>query len=229
MSHMYTTAILLAGGSGTRMRSFVAKQELCIAGESLLSHAARALQAAESVDAIVAVVREDEHLFAERELSGLSKLVCVVTGGADRTASAARGVAAVPWGTELVAIHDAARPLITPRDIDAVVHAAEKTGAAIGGLAVADTVKRIDGEGFVSETLDRSALFLAATPQVFRLDWYVDAMHAHRESVTDDCMLMEASGHRVSAVPLQDENRKITVPQDLMYAEFVIKKRGERQ
>ena len=227
MSHIYTTAILLAAGSGTRMHAPVAKQELCLLGESLLRHAARALASSPLIDAIVTVVREDEVAFAQSELSDIAKNVGVVTGGEDRRASAARGFAAVPKMTRLVAIHDAARPLITRRDIDAVVRRASVTGAAIAVAPIYDTVKEVGEDGGICATHDRSRLFLAATPQVFFADWYADAMALDVGGVTDDAMLLEAAGHRVDAVLLSDENRKVTSPEDLLYAEFIMKRRGE--
>ncbi|HBJ19040.1 MAG TPA: bifunctional 2-C-methyl-D-erythritol 4-phosphate cytidylyltransferase/2-C-methyl-D-erythritol 2,4-cyclodiphosphate synthase, partial [Clostridiales bacterium] len=187
----YTTAVILAAGSGTRMGCPTAKQELCLLGESLPLHTLRAFETS-SVDAIVVVVRTDEIPFAERECRAFSKVKRIVVGGADRRESAARGFAAIPEESELVAIHDAARPLITPRDIDRTVSLAAACGAAIPVTEVADTVKMVGDDGLVLSTLDRANLRLAATPQVLRTDLYAEALTAAEgKTVTDDAMMFE--------------------------------------
>lgn len=224
-SCLFTAAVILAAGSGTRMGCRTAKQELCLLGESLLRHTLRAFEAS-VVDAIVVVVRADELPFAEREIRGFAKVKSIVVGGADRRESAARGFAAIPRESRLVAIHDAARPLITPRDINATVALAATCGAAVPVSEVTDTVKSVREDGEISGTPDRSALRLAATPQVFRTDWYAEAMTVGGErSVTDDSMLLELAGMPVRIVLLQDENRKITTPRDLDYAEYILERR----
>ena len=223
----YTTAVILAAGNGTRMGCEVAKQELLLLGESLLRHTLRAFEES-SVDAVVVVVRADEIAFAERETEGFSKVKRIVVGGSDRRESAARGFAAIPKESTLVAIHDAARPLITPRDIDSVVTVAASCGAALPVTEVVDTVKAVDEDGHVRATLNRSELRLAATPQVFFADWYAEALGKVGEGITDDAMMLEAIGKPVQTVLLKDENRKITTPRDLAYAEYIMERRKKK-
>lgn len=223
-SYPYTTAVILAAGSGTRMGCPTAKQEIRILGESLLRHTVRAFENS-SVRAIVVVVRADETAFAEEACRGFSKVKRIVVGGADRRASAALGFAAIPEESGLVALHDAARPLITPRDIDATVRLAAECGAAIPVSEVADTVKSVGEDGCVRATYDRATLRLAATPQVFRTDWYAAALAARATGVTDDSMLLESIGKPVHTCLLSDENRKVTTQSDLAYAEYIMERR----
>ncbi len=222
----YCTAILLAAGSGTRFDPNKTKQRHMLLGKSVLRRSAEALCASEYVDALVAVVREDECEIARRELSFLSKPYTVVIGGQTRQASAAIGFRNIPEETTEVLIHDAARCLIRTEGVDRVALAVRAHGAASAVSAVHDTVKQLDGEGRIASTLDRSRLCLAATPQGFSVPIYREAL-ACPVSVTDDNMLVEHLGMRVYPVYVA-ENPKITTPEDMHYAEFLLGKRGER-
>lgn len=226
-SRPYTTAVILAAGNGTRMGCKVAKQELCLLGESLLRHTLRAFEMS-SVDAVVVVIRADEIAFAECEARGFAKVQRIVVGGENRRESAARGFAVIPKESELVAIHDAARPLVTPRDIDAVVALAAVSGAAVPVETVVDTVKVVDADGYIRTTLNRAELRLAATPQAFSVDLYAEALNAACEGATDDAMMVESIGRPVRTVLLSDENRKITTQSDLAYAEYIMERRKKK-
>jgi 2-C-methyl-D-erythritol 4-phosphate cytidylyltransferase len=131
------------------------------------------------------------------------------------------GLAAVPRGTRWIAVHDAARPLVTPERVSAVVRVAREHGAALLALPVRDTLKRAV-DGCVVETPDRDAFFVAQTPQAFRLDWLLEGLakaEAEERVATDDASLVEALGVAVHLVPGDVENVKITVPSDLVAAE----------
>lgn len=151
----------------------------------------------------------------------------IVDGGAERFESVANALAKIPSEIEFVAIHDAVRPLVTPRQIDAAFSAAREHGAAMLGVPLADTLKRIEGTTIV-ETIPRAGLWQAQTPQVFRRDWLVEA-YANRAklgtAITDDAQLVEASGHPVVAVAGSGSNFKITTKDDLELAEAVVKAR----
>jgi 2-C-methyl-D-erythritol 4-phosphate cytidylyltransferase len=227
---MNTLAILVAAGRGERMRAERPKAFLALGGEPLLLKAARAFEAAASVDALVAVVPESELDEAARQLEGLDKLVAVVRGGERRQDSVLEGLKQAPDGFDgVVLVHDAARPLVEPALIDAVASAARASGAALPVLALVDTVKRVR-DGQVLETLDRSELGSAQTPQGFRFALLARAYEeAFRDcvTVTDEAMAVERLGAPVAAVPGSPRNRKITTPEDLAWAEGILA-RGNR-
>ena len=222
---MHALAILVAAGRGERMGAGRPKAFLGLAGEPLLLKAARAFEAARSVDAIVAVVPADEIDTARALLAPLGKVAAVVTGGARRQDSVLEGLKQAPEGFEgVVLVHDAARPLVDAALIEAVVRAADEGGAALPVLDLVDTVKRVR-DGRVVETLDRSELGGAQTPQGFRFRLLVDAYEAafrDRVVLTDEAMAVERLGLPVTAVPGSPRNRKITTPEDLAWAEGVL-------
>ncbi len=159
---------------------------------------------------------------------GLTKLTRIVAGGATRQASVLAGLAAVSAETDYICIHDGARPLILPEQIDRVAIMAFTTRAAAAATPATDTVKRIDRKGNIRETIDRSTVWLAQTPQIFYLPLYYAAVeHANKEglTVTDDCMLAESAGFSVRLVDCGKENFKITVPTDLCMAEAILRER----
>ncbi|MET0306389.1 MAG: 2-C-methyl-D-erythritol 4-phosphate cytidylyltransferase, partial [Solirubrobacterales bacterium] len=152
----------------------------------------------------------------------------VVDGGATRAQSVANALAAV--GTELVAIHDAARPLVTPELVEGVVATLVTDPDADGAIAatpVTDTIKRAP-EGVIEATVDRARLWAAQTPQVFRVEALrraLEADPARVESATDEAMLIEAAGGRVLIHPATPENLKVTTPLDLRLAELLLTER----
>jgi 2-C-methyl-D-erythritol 4-phosphate cytidylyltransferase len=223
-------AILVAAGRGERMRSPRPKAFLELLGEPLLLRAARAFEAARTVDAIVAVVPEDEIDNARRLLQPLRKLKAVVAGGPRRQDSVLAGLKHAPDGfTGTVLVHDAARALVDADLVDAVTHAAEDTGAAVPVLTLVDTIKRV-GEGRVLETIDRSGLAAAQTPQGFRFELLATAYEAafrDRVTVTDEAMAVERLGVPVAAVAGSTANLKITTPSDLAHAEGLLRRRSE--
>jgi 2-C-methyl-D-erythritol 2,4-cyclodiphosphate synthase/2-C-methyl-D-erythritol 4-phosphate cytidylyltransferase len=227
--NMQVTAVILAGGSGTRMGADTTKQQLIIGGMSVLRRTVLAFAACPSIDNIVAVVKEGEEQFANAELCDIEKLTKVVVGGSCRAMSAKLGFEAVPANCDLVAIHDAARMLITPDDIDRVVRAAASFGAATAVSKVYDTVKLVDDGELISRTLTRENVRLAQTPQVFKRELYQRALEEIEslENITDDNMMAELIGAPIRAVVIEGENLKITTPKDIRYAEFLLRERGE--
>jgi 2-C-methyl-D-erythritol 4-phosphate cytidylyltransferase len=222
---MPAVAILVAAGRGQRMGRDRPKAFLPLAGQPLLLRSARAFDAAPSVEAIVAVVPEDQVEAARELLGSLAKPVAVVPGGPRRQDSVLEGLKGLPSGFGgVVLVHDAARPLVDVELIEAVCGAAEETGAALPVLALADTVKRVR-DGRVVETLDRNELAAAQTPQGFRLAVLVSAYEAafrDRLILTDEAMAVERLGAPVRAVAGSPVNRKITTPEDLQWAEGLV-------
>jgi 2-C-methyl-D-erythritol 4-phosphate cytidylyltransferase len=222
-----TCAVIVAAGSGSRMGSAVPKQFLELGGMPVVARTLRAYQNSDYITDIVVVRRpEDAGIYEEYAARfGLRKLRASVEGGATRQESVLRGVEAVPAKTAYVAIADAARPLVGTREIDLVCLAAYRYGAATAAYPSADTVKTAD-KGFIEETVDRSRVWLAATPQVFSLPVYRAAAYSCLEegfAGTDDNSLAEHIGVRVRIVECSRRNFKITEPADLIAAEALLR------
>jgi 2-C-methyl-D-erythritol 4-phosphate cytidylyltransferase len=219
-------AILVAAGRGERMGAGRPKAFLSLGGQSILLRAALAFDAASSVDAIVAVVPEAEIAEAGDILAASPKLRSVVAGGPLRQDSVLEGMKQAPDGFEgVVLVHDAARPFVEPELIDAVARAAREHGAALPVLALVETVKRVR-QGRVVETVDRGELAGAQTPQGFRFALLARAYEAafrDRVTLTDEAMAVERLGENVVAVPGSSRNRKLTTPEDLAWAEEVLR------
>lgn len=222
--------ILPAAGKSSRFRDRDKKVFTNLDGRAVWLRAAELFVTRPDVcQCLIVVAPEDQEMFRRRYGANLAFLnVKIADGGAERFDSVANALARLEDEAEFVAIHDAARPCVTAELIDSVFTAAAKTGAAMLGLSVSDTVKRADSQGRVEATLDRRNLWLAQTPQVFRRDWLV-AAYADRArlgaSVTDDAQLIEAAGHPVYLVTGSASNLKITTREDLALAEAVLKSR----
>ncbi len=151
----------------------------------------------------------------------------LINGGAERFESVANALAEIPPEVDFVAVHDAVRPLTQPAHIDAVFAVASQHGAAMLAVPLADTLKRVEADRVV-ETVSRTGLWQAQTPQVFRRDWLVAAYQRFAElpgAITDDAQLIEAAGHTVHVVPGSPANFKITTRDDLTLADAVLKGR----
>ncbi|MBL0389432.1 2-C-methyl-D-erythritol 4-phosphate cytidylyltransferase [Tumebacillus sp. ITR2] len=220
---MQTEVIVVAAGSGTRMGSAMKKQYLPLDGAPILVRTLQTLAACPTVHRIVLVVAaEDVPYISELiEAYHLSKIGDVVAGGRERQDSVRNGIGALLHNTEIAAVHDAARPLVTPEEVEAVLTAAKMFGAATLGVPVKDTIKRVD-QGQVRETLQRSDLWAVHTPQAFRCEWLAEAhMRAWEQDYTgtDDASLVEWAGYPVSMVEGLYSNLKVTTPEDLVIAE----------
>jgi len=221
---MSVVAIVLAAGRGERFGGDVPKGFTSLAGRSLLAHSVLALAASPEIDRVLPVVPVDLDARAKgclAEFDGVEKALPPVVGGAERQDSMRAGLAAVPAGTAFVAVHDAARPLVPPSRVSAVVRAAREHGAALLAIPVRDTLKRAEA-GRVVETPERAGFFAAQTPQVFRVELLREGLakaEAQGRRASDDAALVEALGVPVHLVPGDPENLKITVPSDLAAAE----------
>lgn len=221
MSGRFVSAIVVAAGSATRMGG--EKQRLLLGGMPVLARTLTVLQTTPCIDEIVLVAREaDRAEFAEYATRyGISKLAAVVCGGSTRQQSVQNGVAAVSNQATLLAIHDGARPLITPHDVTAVVDAAAEYGGATAATPVKDTIKLANDDGTIASTPDRSRLWAVQTPQVFCRTQYCQATAAAlaaERDFTDDCQLFEFAGFSVRLVSTGYQNIKITTPEDMIAA-----------
>jgi 2-C-methyl-D-erythritol 4-phosphate cytidylyltransferase len=200
---MEAGVILVAAGEGRRFggpKAFVALE-----GRTLLERAAEPF--ASFRDRVVVARAED---LARARLPGWK----VVAGGPRRRDSVERGLAALDAATEVVLVHDAARPLVPPAVVERVRAAAGRHGAVVPGIPLTDTIKRVRGERVV-ETLDRSALVAVQTPQGFRVDLLRRALASGGGDFTDDAAIVEGLGEPVVVVPGDPRNLKVTVPEDL--------------
>ena len=221
--------ILPAAGRSTRFGD--AKQKKIHAeldGRAVWLRAADAFLGRDDVgQVIVAISPDDRELFDRRYQANVAFLgITVVEGGAERSDTVARALEAVDPSRDFVAVHDAARPCVTPEEVDAVFAAAIEHGAALLAVAVADTLKRVGPDKMTIETVPRAGLHGAQTPQVFRKDWLRNA-YANRarigEAITDDAQLVEALGHHCAIVEGSPMNLKITTQADLRLAAAILK------
>ncbi len=214
------TAIIVAAGGGTRFGGDTPKQFLEISGKPLLVHTLERFEECGAIGSIVLVLASDR----VSELSDIGKkyqipkLTRVVPGGATRSESVSRGLAAIPGGCDVVAVHDGARPLVTADEIAATVRAAAEFGAACLTAPVTDTIKEISG-GVIRRTIDRSTLRRALTPQAFRYDILRRAFDGADlgDNATDECCLVEKLGVSIHVIDGSPRNIKVTTPDDLNF------------
>lgn len=177
------------------------------------------------VQTILVIAPDDLDWFRDQFRANLAFMdVQVVAGGATRSQSVRNALNSLATDAEFVAVHDAARPLLAREWVDQVFAAAVRHGAAIPGLPISSTVKRVSAESTVVETVDRSSLVMAQTPQVFARDVLENAYRICREwkSATDEASLVERTGHPVAVIPGWPMNIKITTPQDFRLAELFV-------
>ena len=229
MSEAYgkTAAIVLAGGTGTRMGSAVPKQYMPLMGQPVLCYSLQAFENSPLVDEIILVAEKEaeEHLVNFK----FDKLRCRVEGGAERFWSVAYGLRACDQDTAYVLIHDGARPLLDEGIIERTLAGAKQAGGAVAAMPVKDTIKRVNAEGFAIETPDRKALWQMQTPQTFSYPLIFSSYNklvqqSPLPSVTDDAEVAELmSGHQSLMVEGSYRNIKLTTPEDLLIAEAFLK------
>ncbi len=229
------SAVILAAGSGSRMNGQnKTKQWLEIGGVPAVVRCASAFQACGAVKEIIIAAREDElPLYADfAEIYGISKLKAVVKGGNTRQTSALEGFKRISDKATHVAVHDAARCLVTTQMIKKVIDAAVADGAAIAACPSGDTVKISVKNTLVGQTPERSRVWIAQTPQIFETEIYrASAYTALKDGspVTDDASMAENAGFKVRLVDCGRENIKITEQIDLFIAESILRYREETE
>lgn len=231
---MSVAALVLAAGRGERLAADLPKAFVPLSGTPLLVHSILAMAQVPEVSWIVPVLAESDHGYYAAlagQLSQVSGLLKPVTGGVERQDSMRAGLAALPESVEWVAVHDAARPLVLPSDVSNAIAMAKENGAALLVSPVRDTVKRVV-DGKVVETPAREELYAAQTPQVFRRDWLVEAVEkaaATNLLGTDDAQLVEEMGKDVWIVEGSPDNIKITLPEDVIFGEAILRRRAARR
>lgn len=233
LGRFFCSALITAGGSGSRMGGEKPKQFIELDGVPAVARTLAVFEACPFIREIVVSARAGEETLY-RELAdryGITKLTAVATGGETRQESALNGLKAVSDRSDFLLIHDAARCLVTERIIADTLAAAVKYGCAAAAHRSADTVKRADRSGFVAETLDRETIWLAQTPQVFQTKIYRAVAYYSAENgfeATDDCALAERVGYRVKLVECGSENLKLTYPEDVGAALCILRSSEEK-
>jgi 2-C-methyl-D-erythritol 4-phosphate cytidylyltransferase len=222
------SAIIVAAGSGVRLGSGVPKAFVKVGGRAMLSYSLGAVAQVSSIGEVVITVPEGFQSAARAEVAaaGLRVPVKITPGGIERQDSVRIALALTSSESQLVVVHDAARPLATPAIFEACLRAAARAGGAIAAIPVADTLKRVDdGDHAIAATVARTGLWQAQTPQAFRRDLLLEAHRrglSQRVVATDDADLVERTGVRVEVVEGSTANLKITTPSDLAIVEAIV-------
>lgn len=219
-------ALVAAAGSSSRMGG-INKLLEPLDGIPVLVRTLTALERAQRVDSIVIATREEDLITVSQlcKTYGITKCKKVIRGGEDREHSVLLAALETDPDTELLAVQDGARPLVSPDLIDRVIEAAQRCGAAAPAVPVKDTVKTVREDGAVEETLERSRLRAVQTPQVFEASLLKAALQAALEegaALTDDCSAVERLGKVVYLIEGEETNLKITTPTDLILAEALL-------
>lgn len=238
------TAIVLAAGSGSRMKSDVAKQYMLLQGRPLIWYALHVIEESSVIDDCILVTGAEDIVYVKEEIVerfGFHKVDTIVAGGKERYDSVNNalqvirdGDMAVPNEDGYIFIHDGARPFLTEEILKRCLAQVVHTGACVAGMPVKDTIKIADSEGCAVQTPDRSLVWQIQTPQVFECPLITTAYEAFiREKdktgadgrkITDDAMVVESfTGKRVRLVNGSYENIKITTPEDLIIAEALLR------
>lgn len=227
---MKITAIIAAGGKGTRMGADKNKVFLPIGGREVLHYTISAFEWNKNIDDIIIVTGADDIDECKTLIknSNFRKVSLIAEGGKMRQQSVMNGLKQAHG--DIVLIHDGARALITDKEIDNAIEDCMRYGAAAAGVKCKDTLKSADKKGFITATVDRENTYLIQTPQVFKLS-EIKELHKRAETegfeATDDCMIAEHYGVRVKISDGSYENIKLTTPGDMLIAEEILRNRGE--
>lgn len=227
---MKIVALVAAAGKGRRMNSRISKPFIPISGKPILAYTIDKFEKCKSIDKIYLIVSPEEKEICHKNILlryNFSKVQELVDGGDTRQDSIYNGLKALDKDTDIVVIHDGARPLIEEIIIQDSIEKAQKYGAAITAIPIKDTVKKSKKNFYINKTLNREEIWRAQTPQTFKYDIILSAYHqAYKDNylATDDSAIVERYGHKVKLIIGSEENIKITTPFDLIVAEVFLKK-----
>jgi len=215
--------IVVAAGKSTRMGPDVDKAFLGLGSKPLVAYPLQAFEKCHDIDGVILVVRKERIESARGlvQMYGFSKVTKIIAGGNERQISVQNGVDALPKEAQIVAVHDGARPCVTPELISETIKSAKKYGSGVAGIKITDTVKSVERGYIVSETVDRTYLWAVQTPQTFKVDLLKKALEMVKKKkrvVTDEASAVELLGEDVHIVPSSSANIKITTADDLMLA-----------
>ena len=226
---MSVSAVIVAAGSSKRMDNGVDKLSVKIEGRTLLAWTISRFEAVSTIDEIILVVKAESLEYVRDELiasEDFKKIKAVVPGGDQRQNSTENGLNAISDDTEIVLIHDGARPLVRAEEIDSVIQSTKKNGAALLAVSCKDTIKEVMDNKII-KTLPRNTLWLAQTPQGFRRNIIMDALKSARDGDylgTDEASLVERIGVNVSIVEGRANNIKVTFPEDVEHVRSYLKR-----
>lgn len=223
------SVIIVAAGKGIRMNHSERKQYLLLGDLPILAHTLLAFDACEEIKRILLVLPKEDIGFCHKTVVSPLKLrnsVELIPGGRTRQDSVRNGLMAVgPGDDRIVLIHDGVRPFVRPEQMTACINTAKESGSCILGIPAYDTLKKADSSGRIERTLERSAVWLAQTPQAFQYDLIITAHEAAKKenyTGTDDASLVERLGETVTIIKGSRFNIKITTPEDLILAKAII-------
>ncbi len=229
MADMKTAAIITAGGEGKRFGvQGVPKQFAPLCGKPLISYSIEIFERSGLISEIIIVVPQGWIEYTQNEIVSsfnFSKVSKIIAGGEQRQKSVEKGFCSVSPGTEIVVIQDGVRPFVTQKLIEEVVAETIKSGAAIAAVPSTDTIKLSTSNQSVESTLPRESIWFAQTPQAFKFEILSEAIEkASQDSFlgTDEALLVERLGKDVKLVKSSEYNMKITTPEDMEIAEFII-------
>ncbi len=226
----HCSVVIVAAGSSERMGSD--KMLMTLGSKPVIIRTLMAFQKSPMVDDIVVVTRPEKIVaIADMiKLYDISKVTQVISGGATRVESSLAGVSAVRKGAKLIAIHDGARPLVSQELIERVIQGANEHISAVPAIPSTDTLKMVDSEGVIIGPVNRDTVVRVQTPQVFDADIIKGALTKavqKRLTVTDDCSAVDMMGFSTYTVEGDTGNIKLTLPEDMVLAEAILKSRGE--
>jgi 2-C-methyl-D-erythritol 4-phosphate cytidylyltransferase len=226
---MVTSVIIPAAGFGERMGATIGKQFLLMNDKPILVHTLERFEQCDEVSEIIVATQRSSFTFIEeiKQKYSLSKLKPPIEGGQRRQDSVANALHYIDLKTEIIAVHDAVRPFVHKKEISQSIETAKYFGASIVAVRAKDTMKQASTDGRVEKTLNRSSLWSVQTPQTFQRQILIDA-YANAEKMnitaTDDSFLAEQIGVLPIIVEGSYENIKITTPDDLLFAELLLKR-----
>ncbi|MDD5584300.1 MAG: 2-C-methyl-D-erythritol 4-phosphate cytidylyltransferase [Candidatus Omnitrophica bacterium] len=221
---MKVGAVIVCAGQGKRFGRSIDKTIFPLEGKPLFYHSVSVFSAVKEITQIVLVLRKEHFALAQRLISALgSRRVSLVEGGKERNDSVCQGLSVLDADITHVLIHDGARPFVSSGLVKRLIRELKKFPAVICGLPCRDTVKKVRG-GFIEKTLNREKIFLAQTPQCFKLEALKKAFCSLRgKKVSDDAQVLELAGKRVKMIEGESRNFKLTYPQDVSLAEAILK------
>jgi 2-C-methyl-D-erythritol 4-phosphate cytidylyltransferase len=225
-------ALIPAAGSGQRMGGVIPKPFLRLGGREILARTLAVFEACAAIDEVWVIIAPEYCALCQQrivEQYGLRKVKGVVAGGATRQESVWQGLQHVESGVDLVVVHDGVRPFITEALLRETLRCAALHGAAIAAVPIKDTLKRVSEAGEVETTVPRERLWRVQTPQVFQRPLLQAAFRQARDrgiAATDEASLVEVLGRRIKVVPGDENNIKITTPDDLRFSETVLRTLG---
>lgn len=227
------SAVIVAGGRGSRMGQPINKQFIKIGNREVLARTIKEFQNMDEIAQIIVVCAKDEIYYCTENIIvkyGFNKTVKVVSGGESRQESVFNGLNGCSSDTDIVVIHDGARPFVTDEIIRESIKCAREYGACTAAIPVKDTIKRVGEDKYSIETPAREGLYAIQTPQTFKYNLIMEAHRQARDkmlSATDDTALAENMGIRVKIIDGSSTNIKITTKEDLIFANAILKNKGE--